>query len=122
MISIDLAKKLKDAGLKPVCTDLELFWLAEVGEVMYAGAGYEPEPEDVWLPRLDRLLAEIERRGWEWVFYLDNGKFRKYTLSIDNEDECRYKKFISKSPKPENAVGAALLWILEREKEAEQNA
>jgi hypothetical protein len=122
VISLDLAKKLKEAGLKPVCTDLELFWLAGVGEVMYAGPGYEPEPEDVWLPRLDRLLAEIERRGYRWHLY-------PYKLPINSKStyacELAYGDntfFVYKGDTPEDAAGSALLAILEQGKEAEQDA
>lgn len=122
MISIDLAKKLKEAGLKPECPDFELFWLAEVGEIMYAGAGYEPEPEDVWLPGLDGLLGEIERRGCWWHLY-------PCKLSVTGKStyacELAYgynTYFVYKGDTPEDATGYALLWILEREKEAEQDA
>jgi hypothetical protein len=82
MISLELAKKLKDAGLR---------WEPQMGDFMYNNdiidcldfadmsfaAGYEDltHQGDVgFIPRLDQLLAEIEKRGWETdLQFFNNG-------------------------------------------------
>jgi hypothetical protein len=117
MLSLELARKLKEAGLKPECADFELFWLSEVGEVMHV-VGYEPEPEDVWLPGLDRLLAEIERRGWYVAIQkLDYGY--EAFLYENRQEEGPWLVWDNQAGPAsswEDAAGEALLWILEWEK------
>jgi len=112
VISIELARELKEAGLKPVCGECESFWIAEVDEEMYINGNYSPEPDDVWLPRLDQLLTEIEKQGWYWEI----GKSTKdyYVDLMHDYLECD-KVFYADTP--EEAAGSALLWILRGDSE-----
>lgn len=129
MISLDLGRRLKEAGLE---------WEPKLGDKY----GFKTDrgqleflicsKRDIvkiseykvfkiyWLPRLDELLAEIERRGYRWHLY-------PYTLPINNKTtyacEVMYGDntfFVYTGDSPEDAVGFALIRILEREKEAKQ--
>jgi hypothetical protein len=120
MLSLETAKSLKEAGLK---------WEPKMGDLFVAdydnGLGPtpvdvvktnnfgEPGPEHIWLPRLDQLLAEIEKhhiggythgrdlRGYFTIVTVVNT--RGYGLS-------RYEARHNDSP--EEAAAQALLWIL----------
>ena len=113
MISLGLAKELQAAGLKPRHDECELYWIAEVGEVMHVSGGYAPDWEDVWLPSLSQLLAEIEWRG-----YSGNLNFRTKSTYLNlykKDDSCQCDNFIDTfyANTPEDAAGKALLWILQ---------
>lgn len=126
MISLELAKKLKEAGLE---------WEPQIGDMFYFKTfkdwGIDAiNSEDVnnnldetrdfieegfWIlaPRLDQLLAEIERRGYWWS--IENG-LAEYLCFFVKQDG---KKFIKQSfwaNSPEEATAQALLWILESER------
>ena len=128
LISLELAKRLKEAGLT---------WEPQIGDMFYWHNGKDWEidaltSEDVngrldetrdfieegfWIlaPRLDQLLGEIEKQGFIWVLDVSatNGnKVIGYAMniatSLDWEDEEEFR-----SDSPEEAAASALLWILE---------
>lgn len=114
MISLETAKKLKEAGLK---------WEPEHGDWFHHNAfGHEIvsnkfPPEKVtegfiWLPRLDQLLSEVEKRGWYWSIYKDR-MLDNYACFINQLAGGNGKQCIEKSP--EEATAEALIWILEQE-------
>ena len=121
MISLETAKKLKEAGLK---------WESKVGDCFYFN-----NTNNLWLikdefsnrkeiklgtfaPRLDQLLSEIEKRSGRYkyeltgsrVYYLSNNLKPKYRITIQTD---RVLPFFADSP--EEATAQALLWILKQE-------
>ena len=93
MISLELAQKLRDAGLK---------WEPALGQ------SYKDVVEGgIWLPRLDQLQAEIEQRGWDWS--MSKGLHGYGCIVIKDYD----LSFSDIADTPEEAVGLALLWILQ---------
>ncbi len=122
MISLDLAVRLKEAGLQ---------WKPKEGDFYFDGIERMVVPvyfEDdngyisvtggyAWLPRLDQLLAEIVLRGYRWNLYT-------YALPINNRMSYACEvfwgslSFVGTGDNPENATARALIKILEREKEA----
>ena len=120
-ISLDTARKLKDAGLKwePKVNDFACFkdrrgivrsvrwdeklslWVLVVDFDHHRDSGsYE---YFTWLPRLDQLLAEIEQRGYWWVL---NGITCLFGTDDDNHR--------THGDTPEQAAAEALLGILRR--------
>ena len=112
MLCIKTASKLKLAGLR---------WEPQMGDFMYNNdiidcldfadmsfaAGYEDltHQGDVgFIPRLDQLLAEIEKRGWKWSIVPSRNRYRLILTTV--------KQFVADSP--EEAAALALLWILEQ--------
>ena len=68
MISLELAKKLKDAGLEwePKEGDYILYPDGELTSILTCGdVAFEDLEGCVFAPRLDQMLSEIEKRGWE---------------------------------------------------------
>ena len=139
MLSLETAKKLKDAGLQ---------WKPQVGDWFYTQSGNlefvafksslaaeyikttngnnehypnsrlmtgaEIMQEDfVFAPRLDQMLVEIEKRGWTWMLYAPNDE-GKYGIDIGNGSIYDNNKTIL-ADSPDEAAAQALLWILERE-------
>ena len=102
MLSLDLARKLKAKGLKHKPEDGDVYWVSEVEEMMVIAGAFEPEDEDVWMPRLDQLLVEVERRGYRWEFVFNGDSYR---FEVKYEGEWRDNI-------PENAVAEALSWLL----------
>ena len=136
MISQELAEKLKDAGLlwEPKEGD-EYSHLGNSPEVFVkALIGYKSKiatehlkiydeefpngrlttlkemllEKSTWLPRLDQLLAEIEKRGWKWDLYPLKNKY--CCLATQTTAFPIYEEEDS----PEEAAGQALLWMLMR--------
>jgi hypothetical protein len=129
MISLELAQKLKAAGLKwePKKHDFcgqkgfpcRIYSeLSEIEIKFYMDEFY-------WLPSLSQLLAEIEARGYTeislatinqckkgWVFEL----LKQGLLPSKIIGSYYYPQFPTfKANTPEEAAGQALLWILEQE-------
>jgi len=125
VISLELAKKLKEAGLQ---------WEPKEGDYYCYPAGefsgvfiFQKEANDtiineltqkfldrrMWLPRLDQLLAEIEKRGYEWSLH-KLGTIYGIELCKSGNMFLRYARLADTS---KDAAGKALLWILEKEKE-----
>lgn len=109
-ISLEKARALRDAGLQ---------WEPKPGDCYFDGTEIEvipfPDIEDdyeyviaimdshAWLPRLDQLLAEIEKRGYYPALYcFGNGKYEiEFTTGLYFRGDT-----------PEDAAADALLWIL----------
>jgi len=132
MLSIELAKKLKDAGLK---------WEPRIGDAFYwhNGNGWEidalnhadindylVETEDIieeglliFAPRLDQLLTEIEKRGYivetDGPYISDNEK--SYLCCFDNSQYdspcCDWCESFWRATR-EESVAQSLIWILEQ--------
>ena len=119
MISLETARKLKDAGLQ---------WEPQMGDFMYNNgiidcldfsdmsfaAGYEDltHQGDVgFIPRLDQLLAEIEKQGWTWMLYAPNND-GKYGIDV-GKGLIYHSNQTVMADSPEEAAALALLWILE---------
>ncbi|NLK52374.1 MAG: hypothetical protein GX295_08015 [Syntrophomonadaceae bacterium] len=135
MISLELAQKLKAAGLK---------WLPQKGDYFT----FEPEivpkspgksmtititsgthclnnmckvgrytrfnpPNSIWLPDLEQLQTEIATRGGQVRLEPITGREPvKYqcTLRYENQEKDHFTGL-----EPEEAVGQALLWLLQQE-------
>lgn len=130
MISLELAKKLKEAGLEWEPKQGDFYWFVTPDESQTGfvqsnrGAeGFKAHVDRcrgivctyVFAPRLDQLLAEIEKRGFIWaldVSATNGNKVIGYAMniatSLDWEDEEEFR-----SDSPEEAAASALLWILE---------
>ena len=85
MISLETARKLKDAGLKwepqsgdwfynnhGYVIDTTLDLLNEVTVLIDSFARSYANRTVVFAPRLDQMLVEIEKRGWTWMLYAPN--------------------------------------------------
>ena len=125
MISLEVAKQLKDAGLKwePQLWDLYCFGNSLPGflqgvddeNLEYLNQRVKLFAEKyVWFPRLDQLQAEIERRGYVWV--VSSTTKPEYTVYVVlarlyAHSEEKGKTFFADTPT--EAAGLALLWILQ---------
>jgi len=143
MISLETAKKLKDVGLKWGPQQGDLFYSNYMGGqewnkrllsyadiVIYRDNPKYLKNDWIFAPRLDQLLAEVEGRG-HWCAIMptnavgvDVSYFTElYRLGeLSGHLEAVWRKeadgfLISefKADSPEEAVAAALLWILESE-------
>jgi hypothetical protein len=136
MISLETAQRLKDAGLE---------WEPKEGDCwcngMWMAINYYLElvtghllvkKQAIWLPRLDQLLAEIEKAGFDidlmhfatnsentsqvddppWSCDI-NRSYRKVNAHGIWEEQRLNEGFEANSP--EEAAAQALLWILEQE-------
>lgn len=105
MISLELAQALRDAGLKR--------------EFMIGDSASDSKTTNpIWLPRLDQLLDEIEKRGYAYVvhskdFHIteDYVLFECYLI----DDTSMHKSFRATTIK--EAAAQALLWILKEGQE-----
>ena len=117
MISLGLAKKLKDAGLK---------WKPEIGDwffyetsgiclfdnddMNYYGTTEQKrrfKTNSTWLPSLSDILAEIERKHRDFRIkkLMDVWSLDLFGLGMEGE-------FAAETP--EEVAGQALLWILNK--------
>ena len=92
MLSLETAKRLKDAGVFPGVWGIE-----GVSEVY----------------RLSQLLAEIERRGWSYTL---ESKHRGMAAEMGIYKPHHRAKLWFGSEITEEAAAEALLWILDCEK------
>jgi hypothetical protein len=131
MISLSTAKRLKEAGLKwePKIGDrFTTFECVEAGyketelwdeEMQEAFETPEADTENmlkgsIWLPRLDQLLAEIEKRGYAWELSVDEVDKPPYAICFfSTPREIGQKWFTADSPW--EVAEQALIWILEQE-------
>lgn len=124
MISLEIAKKLKKAGLQ---------WEPKYGDFYYdinlnrdlvnggmVGATKIMSGCYIYAPRLDQLLAEIEERGYayELRIVIDQSSGTARILGywicvwkIGSEQWKSKARFHKRTP--EDAAGCALLWILQ---------
>jgi hypothetical protein len=117
VISLELAKKLEEAGLEWEPKRGDFCWSENCegnnGKICLIKAdnvGFYGDRIYTWLPSLSQLLAEIEGRGREWDLEFDIGGCHKYSCAISNDTDY---EFIT-ADTPEEAAGKALLWVLER--------
>ena len=129
MISLELAKKLKDAGLEwgmkkgdAYANSLNnIFYYSN--EFNFAHSLGDSSLNSIWLPSLSQLLTEVERRGWAWSINMIEEEMVPYHVSADSKYEFNLApketpyilEFSTLSTFPEEVAGQALLWILERE-------
>lgn len=116
MLSLELAKKLKEAGLCQTLKYGDLFYHGRENDKCIFGVtvfddSIFPPRRTIRAPRLDQLLAEIERRGYELQLHIPCP-----SLALFSSNGFLLETFAAETP--EDAAGQALLWILEREKEA----
>lgn len=129
MLSLETARKLKGAGLK---------WKPSIGdqyrELLYEKLTqiYDADPineyrikKSIWLPRLDQLLAEIEKRGYGYEltsypasYFAELGDSFPITYKLKLFDEVGLEKEFGDCANvfsSEEAAAQALIWILEQE-------
>jgi len=120
MVSLELAKKLKDAGLTWSVTLYDFCYYQErlcailfafIDKVIISPGFRVNTSECVFAPRLDQLLAEIERRNYELQLHMPCPG-----LALFDADGDLLETFAAETP--EDAAAQALLYLLEREKEA----
>ncbi len=116
MITLDLARKLKEAGLEIKCWDCELFWIPDIEEAMYV-TGDKPSDEYIWLPRLDQLLKEIMNFGYGYrigtiPYITDRQRYYCIVFKSDWGAETCNRHEESTFTSQEDAVAKALLRII----------
>lgn len=134
VISSETARKLKEAGLR---------WEPQIGDWYYHadkwGEILSPQPflvdprvlkygkiglSDVFAPRLDQLLAEIEKRGYRYILLRydpeqqEEGQEEQYEITLIKNGNSSLIYTLYEDSIDEVAA-QALLWILEREKEGQ---
>lgn len=123
MLSLETAKKLRDAGLgwNEINLGDFLYWQASINKWDIAvienadiierkdeTLGYIEDSEWTWLPRLDQILSEIEGRGYRYSIYVDaDGMYEVKIWAAEGVGKPFY------ASKPEEAAAQALIWILE---------
>jgi len=129
VISLETAKKLKKAGLK---------WEPRQGDWIYNHHGFVSGTTTTldlivegtvlvhsiardylnrtveFAPRLDQLLAEIEKRGHRWeIGHYDDNEDIYYIAIVSKKTRLTGHQFTANSP--EESAANALLWIYEQE-------
>lgn len=123
-VSLELARKLKEAGLQHQITygDWYLAWLPTEEiylqkPVLYDYTACGPYEEDIWLPTLADLLEWLEWRGYEWTMYTteysDDGINYKRGYAFQLEQTCLTEPFVANTY--EDTAAQAILWVLEQE-------
>ena len=120
MISLETAKKLKEAGLEwePQIGDWNHHYVFGIGIVTSESPPKVVGENFTFAPRLDQLLSEIEKQSGRYkyeltgsrVYPLSNNLKPKYRITIQTD---RVLPFFADSP--EEAAAEALIWILEQE-------
>jgi hypothetical protein len=120
MLTLDLARLLKEAGLRwePEIGDLFYYWIhaknRHFGAPILYDHSYLPNPDyDLWIPPLSYMLAEIEKHGWAWTLN-SNGGIVLVKPADKTCPDVRYESFIGANS--ENAAAHALLWVLTEER------
>lgn len=125
MIGLELAKKLKEAGLEWEPQRGDWYYFGDDGELhLLRVATPRPVPEVVYsAPRLDQLLAEIEKWGYSWEMrtVIDesqsvrfNAKNIAYWIHVWKTGHIEWEDGFKRAfTSPSNASASALLWILE---------
>lgn len=135
MLSLATAKKLRDAGFRwrpwfgdqyyidlgngiPSLNNISgTVVIADATDIGYAELCLQNKEDcPVFAPRLDQLLAEIEKRGYRWDIG-NLGFFRDDDVCIGLFDE-ETREYVAQflGVMPEEVAALALIWILEREK------
>jgi hypothetical protein len=119
MISLEMAKKLKDAGL---------LWDPQDGDwshdpyrnqkiIMHNPSPLNDFDMYTWFPRLDQLLTEIELReyGYRLIGHTNDNGEENNGLYLDKWNGKLWKYIIDfQSKYDDEATVAALLWVLEQ--------
>jgi hypothetical protein len=119
VISLETAKKLKEAGLEWETETGDLWIQPDYPEYLravdYDPTGHgDPLEKNIWIPRLDQLLTEIEKRGWQ----IELVKYARWRITIW-KIQCR-KQGLFVRETPGEAAAEALLYVLEQEYEADE--
>ena len=119
MFSLEMAKVLKDAGLEwePKTGDLVAYdnGLRVTKPMLIEENDFEKlNPDSIWLPHLEQLLTEIDKRGYSWELSLDDVDVPPYAICLVMPTRNR-KWFTADTPK--ETVAQALLWVLEKERQ-----
>ena len=126
MLSLETAQRLKAAGLKWEPQEGDFLYYhtygegSELGVISDSDMGEHREEsldniytgEWIFAPRLDQLLAEIEKRGWKHELY-SHPEFGKYHCVIQKGGIRR----LFDANSPEEAAAQALIWILAQKEE-----
>lgn len=117
MISIETAKALKGLEWKPKMGDWYYFGDSAENQSLVINPSEKEVPEGIYFaPRLDQLLAEIEKRGYIWAVDVlaYNEKIQGNAVSVSKSFEWENEKEF-RANTPEEAVAQALLWILKED-------
>ncbi len=132
MISLEIAQKLKEAGLEwepkfgdhyiiPAVFEEGLHGVMDTKQIM----SYHKNPKEweesirgfVFTPRLDQLLAEIEKRGYKWFLETDRETyFIRIIKPGDTKEPVSFKAYAKSLV---DAAAEALSWVLEGGKSSE---
>lgn len=125
MLSLDMAKRLKEAGLvwEPQEHDwytlIDAPWLEghaiSLRDVNVEGAiRWANDERVIWLPRLDQLLNEIERREYRYMLHgLSNGKYCVQLCARNILNDLIWGDGFY-ADTPGDAAAQAVEWILQR--------
>ena len=123
MISLEKAKKLKEAGLEwePQIGD----WFVSPNRIVemvtkqnhrriFTNFGSYPMRQEalkemVLVPRLEQLLAKIRELGYKWFLETDTERYFIRVVEIKKPNNFH----VIFSDSPANAAASALLWIYE---------
>lgn len=119
MLNLETALALKNAGLKWEPEEGDLFIPDDFPEGVALAVGISTmcfEEGDTWVPRLDQLLAAIEREEFEYRLYPWQGESKCYVcyVSYAKEADQAHRSKIVYADTPEEAAGQALFRILEQ--------
>lgn len=121
MVSLELAQKLKAAGMKwkpdiiAGTNKGDWFYWPDGTVDLVGGRDYHLNNsigEIIFAPRLDQLLAEIEARGYKWSL----NAYKCWVVSsqdYDNDNLVEGERLFT-AANPTDAAAKALLWILEQ--------
>ncbi len=133
MISLELARKLKEAGLEWEPKTGDWFYRKDgaIGIVIDVSGGdwwaiFPPDGKEVAFcieeadgfifdPRLDQLLAKIRELGYKWFTETDTERYFIRVVEIKKPNNFH----VIFSDSPANAAAEALLWIYERRNQHE---
>ena len=119
MISLELAQKLKAAGLEWTPKNGDCFYDGCIGPLLVC---HHLALNDNWVdkaangtfaPRLDQLIAKIEARGWEADSVQHKGKYACDIAYLSDTVHTKYQTFAGETR--EDAAGLAYLWIMEQD-------
>lgn len=119
MISLELAKKLKEVGLNQSLEYGDLFYHGRenskciFGITVFDNSIFPPR-RIIRAPHLDQLLSEITKRWMFWALH-NHSIGVEYCFQLMPCSKGVGKSFWADTP--EDAAGQALLWILETERQ-----
>ena len=124
MVSLELARKLKDAGLKWEPKSGDSYWDDNEPMVFCGECNHYciKDYENVYFaPSLSQLLEEITKREYVVASWF-NHKGAEFQLFqqmnlLDDGTKSMWRVGVFSSESYEDAAAEALIWILEREKD-----